>query len=284
MINYYLLTKPGIILGNLLTVAAGFILGLQGSFEFLLFFATLIGLALIIASACVFNNHIDRKVDKKMDRTKNRALARGLISSRNAILFAIVLMVLGFFILLTYTNVLTALIAGLGFLIYVVIYSLWKCHTIYATAIGSIAGAIPPVVGYCAATGRFDLGAAILFAMMVLWQMPHFFSIAIFHFDDYAAASIPTFPGIRGIYATKLRMVVYVIGFIITASLLTVFAYTGYVYLVAMMLVSILWLIACLKGFKCDNDQNWARHTFRLSLIAITAICLATSVEHFIAH
>ena len=140
-----------------------------------------------MASACVFNNYIDRQVDKKMERTKNRALVTGLISGRNAILFATLLGLIGNLILFLYTNLLTVFVAGLGFFVYVVLYSLWKCRTIYGTAIGSIAGAVPPVVGYCAVSNHFDAGALILFAMMVLWQMPHFFAIALLHFDDYAA-------------------------------------------------------------------------------------------------
>ena len=99
MINYYLLTKPGIILGNLITVAAGFLLASKGMIDFWLFFATLMGLALIMASACVFNNYIDRQIDKKMKRTKNRALVTGLISGRNAIVFAIFLGIIGNLIL-----------------------------------------------------------------------------------------------------------------------------------------------------------------------------------------
>src|ERR1700738_1646548 len=95
MINYYLLTKPGIILGNLVTVAAGFLLASKGVIDLWLFFATVVGLAWIIASGCVFNNYIDRQVDKKMERTKNRALVTGLISGRDALFFATLLALLG---------------------------------------------------------------------------------------------------------------------------------------------------------------------------------------------
>src|SRR5476651_1141745 len=111
-----------------------------------------------------------------MERTKNRALVKGLISGRNAISFAIFLAILGNLTLLLYTNLLTVFVAGVGFFVYVVLYSLWKCRTIYGTAIGSVAGAIPPVVGYCAVSNHLDAGSLILFAMLVLWQMPHFFS------------------------------------------------------------------------------------------------------------
>ena len=163
--------------------------------------------------------------------------------------------------------------AGIGFFVYVVLYSLWKCRTIYGTAIGSIAGAVPPVVGYCAVSNHFDIGALILFTMMVLWQMPHFFSIAMFHFDDYAAAKIPVLPVKKGMLRTKIHMVLYILGFIFTAIMLTFFNYTGYVYLIVTTSMGLAWLGLCLKGFKSDNDQLWGRHMFRLSLLMITSIC-----------
>ena len=273
MINYYLLTKPGIILGNLVTVAAGFLLASKGKIDFGLFFVTLIGVTFIIASACVFNNYIDRQIDKKMERTKKRALAAGLISENNAIVFAILLGVIGNLILFLYTNLLTVIVAAIGFFVYVVLYSLWKCRTIYGTAIGSIAGAAPPVVGYCAVSNHFDAGALILFAMLVLWQMPHFFSIAMYHFDDYAAAKIPVLPVIKGMLRTKIHMVLYIVAFILTATMLTFFDYTGYVYLVVTTCIGLAWLGLCMKGFKSDNDQLWGQQMFRVSLLLIAAVC-----------
>jgi protoheme IX farnesyltransferase len=279
MINYYLLTKPGIILGNLITLAAGFLLASKDRVDPWLFLATLMGLAFIIASACVFNNYIDRQVDRKMERTKHRPLAAGLISGTNAIIFAIALGVIGNLILFLYTNLLTVLVAGIGFFVYVVLYSIWKCHTIYGTAIGSIAGAIPPVVGYCAASNHFDAGAMILFMMLVLWQMPHFFAIAMYHFEDYAAANIPVLPVIKGSLRTKVHMVLYIVGFILTAALLTFFNYTGYLYLTVTITLSLLWLALCLQGFKSHNDQQWGRLMFQLSLVIITAICFVIPLD-----
>ncbi len=272
MINYYLLTKPGIVVGNLVTVAAGFLLASGGNLHFSLFCATLIGLALVMASACVFNNYIDRPIDQKMKRTQNRALVQELISGRSALLFATLLGLLGLTTLLYYTNVLTVAIATVGFFVYVILYSMWKCRTIYGTAIGSIAGAIPPVVGYCAVSNRFDMGAAILFAIMVLWQMPHFFSIAMYHFEDYKAAAIPVLPIKKGSYKTKKHMVVYIIAFTFATLLLTLFHYTGYIYLTVAALLGCAWLVFCLKGFKSTNEQIWARDMFRLSLVIITVL------------
>jgi heme o synthase len=274
MINYYLLTKPGIILGNLFTLAAGFLLASKGSVDVWLFLATLIGLAFIMASACVFNNYIDRQRDKKMKRTKQRVLVQGLISGRRAILFATVLGMIGGLILGFYTSLLALILACVGFFVYVVLYSLWKGKTIYGTAIGSIAGAIPPVVGYVAASHHLDAGATILFAMLVLWQMPHFFSIALMHYEDYCAAGIPVLPVKKGILRTKIHMTLYIMAFILVALLLTHYNYTGTIYLGVTLALGLLWLGLCLKGFNCLNDREWSLQMFRLSLLIIGAICL----------
>lgn len=278
MINYYLLTKPGIILGNLITVAAGFLLASKGVIDIGLFVATLSGLAFIMASACVFNNYIDRQVDRKMDRTKNRALVTGLISTRRALAFAAALGIIGAWILFIYTNTLTVLVAAIGFFVYVVLYSLWKCRTVYGTAIGSIAGAVPPVVGYCAVSNHFDMGAALLFLMLVLWQMPHFFSIALLHLDDYAAAGIPVLPLQKSSSATKVRMALYIIAFMGTAAMLTYFNYTGYVYLAVTTACGLLWLGLCLKGFSSQDDQAWGRQMFRASLVTIMGVSLTMAL------
>jgi heme o synthase len=275
MINYYLLTKPGIILGNLVPFAAGFLLSSKGAFHFWLFLSALVGLALIMASACVFNNFIDRHVDKKMERTKNRALVTGIITPFRALLFATMLALFGNYILWNYTNLSCVLMANFGFFIYVVLYSLWKCHTVYGTAIGSVAGAVPPVVGYLSANPQWDLGALILFSMMVLWQMPHFFAIAIYRFEDYAAAGIPALPITKGIFRAKVHMALYIAAFIFTSVLLTHFNYTGRVYMTVVLALGSFWLILSVKGFKEENERLWGRRMFALSLLVILSVCMA---------
>lgn len=279
MINYYLLTKPGIIMGNLITLAAGFLLASKGNVDVWLFLQTLLGLALIMASACVCNNYIDRTIDKKMQRTKKRALVTGAITGRNALLFAALLGIAGTAVLALYTNALTVGVAAIGFFVYVVLYSVWKCRTIYGTAIGSVAGAVPPVVGYCAVSNNFDLGALILFAMLVLWQMPHFFAIALYHFDDYVAAGVPVLPIKKGAFRAKVHMVIYIVCFIVTTAMLTLFGYTGYAYLFVVTAIGILWLILSIQGFASRNDSLWGRRMFQLSLVMIMTICLMIPVD-----
>lgn len=279
MINYYLLTKPGIIMGNLFTIVAGFILGSGGHINIWLFLATFIGMGLIMASGCVFNNYIDRDVDQKMNRTKKRALVRGIISERNALIFATLLGILGFGTLFVFTNMISLALAAIGFFVYVILYSCWKCYTVYGTAIGSISGAIPPVVGYCAASNQFDMAAAVLFAMMVFWQMPHFFSIALCHMEDYTKAGIPVLPISRGIFRTKIHMTLYIIAFIPTAMLLSVLGYTGNLFLLVTGFVGLLWLALGIKGFSSENDKQWGRHMFLLSLVIIGFICVMIPLD-----
>lgn len=279
MINYYLITKPGIVIGNLFTFAAAFFLASKGEFYPSLFFASLIGLGLIMASACVFNNYIDRDLDKKMQRTKNRALVIGAISPQKALAFATFIGILGFGTLFLFTNLLTTFIAAIGFFVYVVLYSIWKRHTIYSTAIGSVAGAVPPLVGYCAVSNQIDLGAIILFFMLILWQMPHFFSVAINNLKDYTAADVPVLPVRGGMLKTKIRMVLYIAAFILTACLLTLFNYTGYAYLIGTSIIGLSWLRLAFKGFERKDEQVWGKQMFQLSLLMIAAICVLIPLD-----
>ncbi|GAB4225724.1 MAG: heme o synthase [Chlamydiales bacterium] len=279
MINYYLITKPGIILGNLFTLAAGFILASQMHIDLALFSLTTLGLALVIASACIFNNYIDRELDQKMKRTQNRPLAKGTMSTVRALILGTLLGLVGGFTIFWFTNLSAFVITVLGFFIYVFVYSLWKRHTIYSTAIGSIAGAVPPLIGYCAVRNQCDLGAFLLFLVLVLWQMPHFFSIALHHFDDYCAAQIPVLPVKRSLLKTKVHMLIYIIFFIVASSLLTYFQYTGLIYLLITLPIGITWLVICLKGFKTQDIKSWGGSMFRWSLVMIGTVSIVIPLE-----
>ncbi len=277
--TYFMLTKPGIIFGNAITAAGGFILASKAQVDPWLFLATLMGLSLLIASACIFNNYIDRNIDKMMERTKNRALVKGIISPQKAIIFAVFLGLSGVLLLMLYTNLLATIIALTGFFVYVILYSLSKYRSSYATVIGSISGGIPPVVGYCAAVDRFDMGAFLLFMIVALWQMPHFFAIAMYRLDDYIAASIPVLPVKRGVYITKVHMLLYVIAFLVPVCMLTILGYTGYAYLIVMGLLGLSWLLLCIKGFKDTNDRLFGRQMFHFSLVVIMMLCIMVSVS-----
>lgn len=277
--TYYMLTKPGIIMGNLITTVSGFALASKGHFDGWLFFSLMVGLSMVIASACVFNNAIDRKADEKMARTKNRPLVTGLISVQNAMIFAILMGISGILILILYTNLLAAALAAVGFFFYVVMYSITKYRSSAGTLVGSISGAMPPVVGYCAVSNHFDLGALLLFTILVLWQMPHFYSIAVYRYHDYIAASIPVLPVVKGMRTTKIHMFWYITAYMIAVLLLMMGGYTGYAYLIVASILGLVWLVLCAKGFKAISDDLWARRMFRFSLIVITVLSIMISVD-----
>ena len=282
MFRHYLqLTKPGIIFGNLITVTGGFFLASKGNFDLVLYLAVALSVSLIVASGCVFNNFIDRDIDIKMERTKNRALVTGLISPSQALIYASVLGIVGLALLYSMTNLLSTLLVVIGFVVYVGFYSLYlKRHSVYGTLIGSISGAMPPVIGYCAVSNQFDTGAAILLVIFSIWQMPHSYAIAIFRFNDYAAASIPVLPVKDGILTAKKHIVAWIIAFTIATLMLTVMGYTGYVYFVVAAMMCVYWLHLAIIGFKTEDDTQWAKKLFLVSVIIVTILSILMSVDY----
>ncbi|MFP1821369.1 heme o synthase [Lonsdalea quercina] len=282
MIKQYLqVTKPGIIFGNLISVIGGFLLAANGSIDYPLFIATLLGVSLVVASGCVFNNVIDRDIDKKMERTKNRVLVRGLISLKVTLAYATLLGIAGFALLYVAANPLAMWLAVIGFIVYVGVYSLYmKRHSVYGTLIGSLSGAAPPVIGYCAVSNQFDAGALILLLIFSLWQMPHSYAIAIFRFKDYQAANIPVLPVVKGISVAKHHITLYILAFMIATLMLSLGGYAGYKYLVVAAAVSLWWLGMALSGYKNLNDDRlWAKKLFVFSIVAITSLSVMMSID-----
>jgi protoheme IX farnesyltransferase len=275
---YYQLTKPGIIYGNLLTALAGFLLASKWHIDWTLLLALLAGVSLVIASACVFNNYLDRGLDEKMQRTKRRALVTGAIPVSQALVYATGLGTAGFAALIVGTNWLTVAIGVIAFVDYVVLYGLAKRRSEHGTLVGTVAGAAPVVAGYCAVTDRFDGGALILFMILVLWQMPHFYAIAIYRLKDYKAAGLLVWPVKKGLPSTKRQMLGYILAFMLANIALSLFGYTGYTYAAVMTLIGLYWLWLALQGFKTDNDRQWGRQMFFCSLIVILGLSVMLAV------
>jgi protoheme IX farnesyltransferase len=278
--KYFLVTKPGIIFGNLISTTGGFFLASQGRVEGGVFLATLAGMSLVLASGCVLNNCFDRRLDRKMERTHDRALAQGLMSPGAAVLFAALLGGGGLGLLGVATNALCVAVVLTGFAIYVVVYTLYlKRQSVYATLIGSLAGAAPPLAGYCAVSNRFDMGAVILLSIFSLWQIPHSYAIAILRFKDYAAAAIPVLPVQQGSLAGKKHIVGYMLAFTAATLMLTFGGYTGYGYLAAAAAAALSWLYLAWSGFKTSDDRTWAKRLFVCSILIITVLSLMMSID-----
>lgn len=281
--DYYLLTKPGIIQGNALSLLAGNVLAITlYGFNAWTTLAVFIGTSLVIGSACVFNNILDREMDKRMQRTRDRALVRGTITPSAAAIYGTVVGVAGLAILWLWVNPLVTILGVISLVWYVLIYGYAKRTTPWSTLIGSVCGAMPPVAGYAAVTGSIDLAAVILFAILTVWQMPHFYALAIRRRDEYAVAQWPVLPVVRGVNTTKKRIVMYMVLFCFTAPLLTLAGYTGMVYFVASIALAVYWLVVALRTWQEPNDHKWAGRVFGISLLVLTLQSLLIAVGHIL--
>jgi heme o synthase len=232
------------------------------------------GVAFVIASACIVNNMIDRRRDGKMRRTKGRELVVGHISIFRASLFALFLGIIGFTFLAIGTNVLTLTLGVVAYLWYIVIYGIAKRTTPLSTIIGGVCGALPPVAGYTAVTNQLDGTAWTLFALLMIWQLAHFYAIALFRKSDYEQAGIPVWSVRYGTASTKAQLLFWVAVFAFITPLLTVFGATGLIYAVVMLGLSAYWVYVGVRYYRKLDDERWARKMFGVSLIVLLALCL----------
>ncbi|WP_226034594.1 heme o synthase [Aquibacillus saliphilus] len=262
------LIKVGIINSNLMTAFAGFWLalyysGLSFSNHWDTFLITMAGTALVIAGGCILNNYFDRDIDPIMSRTKKRATVTGSIPLQFILLLGISTSVLGV-LLLMLTTIQAALLGVLGWFCYFVLYTVWsKRRYTINTAIGSLSGAIPPLIGWASVDPNLHMAAFILFLIMFIWQTPHFLALAMKKCEEYKAAGIPMLPVVYGFAITKRQMVIY------SACMLPLPFYLfslGNVFLVIATLLNVGWLALGVAGFFMKNDLKWANLMFVYSL------------------
>ncbi len=271
--TYYHLTKPGIVYSNVLAAGAGFLLATaQGSVDVRALIGTLLGVGCIIAASCVANNYIDRSIDKRMARTRGRALVTGVVSGRNALIFAGLLGLVGFVSLAVASNIMTVLLGVIAVIFYVILYGIAKRRSVHGTLVGSVAGALPPVAGYIAVSGGLDLAAILLFLMWVTWQMPHFYAIAMYRHVDYAAAKLPVLPVVRGMAVARRHIIFYVFLYVGASLLMSLAGYTGVSYFIVMALVGLGWAYLALRPQQ--SYEHWARQLFFYSLLVMLVMCV----------
>ena len=278
IINSYIgLAKPERTLTNVMTAIAAYLFASQLNMDWVSFLALAIGLTLVIASANALNNFIDRDIDSQMARTQKRALPSGEISATASIVYSFAIGLFGF-VALSYTNWLTVSIIAVAYVWYVAIYGYAKRHTVYSTLIGTIPGGASIVAGYTTVSNHVYKAAAILFVMMLAWQMVHFYAIAIFRLNDYKAAKIPILPIKYGLKNTKKQMLGFMILFIFALSLLKWEGYTGYLYLIVMLFLSLVWLRKVMLGFAAKDSIAWAKDVFKFSLVVLLGMCVMIAI------
>jgi len=278
---YFELVKPGIVAGNLVSLVGGYLLASRGVVDAIHIALVMSGVALVIGSGCAANNVIDRDIDRLMERTYTRPMAAGSISIRSALTFACVLAFVGFWLLYAATRRIEPLVLMLiGYVVYVGLYSLFlKRRSVHATLIGSISGAIPPVVGYCSVRGTIDTAAVALFVIFGIWQMPHSYAIAMFRWKDYEAACIPILPLVKGRHQAKKRIVLYIAAFLVAALSLAALGYVGNLYISIVLLSGLYWLKIAMDGFRTGDDVRWARRVFAASIAAVVLISVAMAID-----
>ncbi len=281
--DYGSLTKPGIIMGNLVSVVGGFLLGSHGQVNGAVFVATLLGVALVIGGGCTFNNCIDRDIDALMWRTRNRPLVQKRVSLGGALTLGTLLALGGFALLALFTPPIVGLITAAGFIVYVGFYSLGLKRTRHGTWVGSLSGAVPPLAGYCAASPHLDMAALILFAMYAVWQFPHAYAIAVLHLQDYARAAIPVLPVVQGVARVKRYMPAYVALFTASGLLLFLTHNAGWGYLAVLLGVGFAWMRSSWNSRHGEDDRRWAKTSFVYSVVMIMALSLMMSVDHSLA-
>ena len=276
--DYLTLTKPRIMTLLLLTGAAGMFVGAQGVPPLGLFSMSMLGLALACGGASALNHVLDRDIDLLMgNRTKERPVASGRVTPEQALEFGILLSAISFALLASAVNVLTAVLALVGNLFYVLVYTRWlKRTTPQNIVIGGAAGAVPPLVGYAAATGSLALPALWLFLIVFLWTPPHFWALALMIKNAYAAAGVPMLPVVRGDRETARQIVLYsvaMVAFTIVVGLWLGPLYTG----AALVLGAVFVALAVL--LRRDLSRGHAKLLFHYSLLYLALLFTAAALD-----
>lgn len=276
--RYYWLSKPGIVYANVLTAVAGYFYASMWHIDFVVLVGLVIGVALLIAGACAYNNYLDRDIDMVMTRTKERGLVAGTISGRHALIFATLAASSGTALLAFTQNRITLLLTIIAFVDYVVLYGVGKRTTVHGTLVGSISGSIPVMAGYTAVTNTVDLQAWLLFALMVMWQMAHFYAIALYRLDDYRMAKIPVMPVVYGPSTTKLQTVIYIALFIAMTLGLAVFGDLGVLAGTVLTAAGLWWLAQSLASYWSLQPVAWGKQVFFTSLTVVMVLSAALAV------
>jgi protoheme IX farnesyltransferase len=277
--DYATLTKPRIMVLLLVTAAGGMAVGADGLPSPELALATLGGLALACGGASALNHVFDRDIDRRMRRTARRPVAAGRVAPERALEFGLALSALSFVVLTSFVNVLTALLALAGNLFYVLVYTRWlKRSTPQNIVIGGAAGAVPPLVGWAAATGSLTLPALFLFLIVFFWTPPHFWALALLIKRDYADAGVPMLPVVRGERQTARSIVVYSLVLVGVTLLPVVWRTLGAVYLGSALGLGLVF-VALALALQRQTTPARARRLFTYSLAYLALLFVAMAID-----
>ncbi len=271
---YIELTKPRITWMILVSTALGFFLGSKFNFDFNRFFWTLFGSGLVSSGSGALNHFAEEDSDRLMERTRSRPIQTGIISSDHVMYFGTVLILLGTAILYFFVNPIVTVLALMTSLLYLFIYTPLKKITWLNTTIGAIPGALPPVGGWVAGSGRLDPESWILFFILFFWQHPHFFAIALMYRDDYKKANLQMLPSIEETSSRTNRQIVWHLFLLIPVSLIPFYiGLLGKIYLVGAAILGLIYLASGLLMIKSYSLKS-AKTLLRVSVVYLPVLFL----------
>ncbi|HSL42201.1 MAG TPA: heme o synthase [Anaerolineales bacterium] len=277
--DFIALSKPLIVGLLLITTYGGLVIGGKAWPSFALTMWTLIGGALAAGGSSALNQYIDRELDRQMQRTAKRPLADGRLTNPEGLAFGLGLSLTSYYVLACFVNGLAALLSLAGIIYYVILYSLWlKKATVQNIVIGGGAGAIPPLVGYAAATGHLDWTALILFAIIFMWTPPHFWALAIVRMKDYERAGVPMLPVVRGELETRKQIFIYTVELIAVTLLLPILQLAGIVYLISSLVLGGALIYAAWAVWK-EGGNKVAWRMYKWSSTYLVFIFLAIMID-----
>ena len=254
---YLELTKPRITFLIVLTSAAGFALGSRGAVNYLLLAHALVGIGLLSSGIATLNQFIERDLDGLMRRTADRPLPSGRLLPFEALWFGVVLTLMAELYLALFVNTLTALLGLTVITGYLFVYTPLKTRTSLSTALGAFPGAMPPLMGWAAARGEIDVSAWVLFAILFLWQFPHFLAIAWMYREDYGRAGIRMLPVVEPDgRVTGQQIIAYALMLVPVSLLPTALGISGKIYLVAAAVLSLLFLASSIRAAISKSNQH----------------------------
>ncbi|HWZ96927.1 MAG TPA: heme o synthase [Candidatus Dormibacteraeota bacterium] len=278
---YLTLTKPDVSLLVLMTTAAGYYMGARGPVDWLRLAHTVFGTMLIAAGTAALNHYIERESDRFMRRTASRPLPSGQLQPIEALLFGVALSVAGAADLWISSGWLASALGVITCLSYLLAYTPLKKRTVWATFVGAFPGAVPPMIGWAAATGSLDRGAWALFAILFLWQFPHFHAIAWMYRDDYSRAGILMLPVVdRDGTRTFRQIILTAIGLIGISLLPSLLGLTGVLYFFGALVVSTGLLQVCLwaASSKSNVRAKWLMHATVLHIPLLLGLMMYDKV------
>ena len=279
---FYALTKPRVVSLIVFTAVIGMFLAVPGMVPAKILIAGTLGIALVAGAAAAVNCLVEQKLDALMRRTRWRPLPRGELTAAQALLFAGALGGVGLWILFHFVNALTMWLTVATFTGYAVVYTvLLKQATPQNIVIGGASGAMPPVLGWAAATGTVSIEAMLLFLIIFAWTPPHFWALALYRTEDYAKAGVPMLPVTHGKPYTRLQVLLYTLILFAVTLLPFVVRMSGWLYLAAALLLGGVFLAYAVGIYRAYSDAL-AQKTFRYSILYLALLFAALLVDHYL--